>query len=112
MPLPDGNPDGPAMNKETVRALECLPLAGCALPTVGDTVDRNADTYANSIGSAELRARGKDPNFDPHRHAAYYVRVLEIPTPRWSTLLAADTGLPLPSDVPATIQQRDWSSPI
>jgi Protein of unknown function (DUF3604) len=83
-----------------------------ALPAVGDTVDRKSGTYANSIGSAELEVVWKDPDFDPRRHAAYYVRVLEIPTPRWSTLLAVDAGLPLPSDVPATIQQRGWSSPI
>lgn len=83
-----------------------------ALPAVGDTVDRKAGTYANSIGAPELRVVWKDPDFDPHRHAAYYVRVLEIPMPRWSTMLAAENGLPLPSDVPATIQQRGWSSPI
>jgi hypothetical protein len=82
------------------------------LPAVGDTVDRKAGKYTNSIGSPELRVVWKDPDFDPRRFAAYYVRVLEIPTPRWSTLLAAGYGLPLPSDVPATIQQRGWSSPI
>jgi hypothetical protein len=82
------------------------------LPTVGDSVERDAGTYANSIGSAELRAVWKDPDFDPHLLVAYYVRVLEIPTPRWSALLAADTGLPPPGDVPTTIQQRGWSSPI
>jgi hypothetical protein len=82
------------------------------LPPIGDTVDRKAGTYANSVGSPELRVVWKDPDFDPRRHAAYYVRVLEIPTPRWSTLLAAANHLPLPGDVPATIQQRAWSSPI
>jgi hypothetical protein len=53
-----------------------------------------------------------DPDFDPTISAAYYVRVLEIPTPRWSTYDAVALKLP-PSDlVPATIQERAWSSPI
>ena len=50
--------------------------------------------------------------FDPAHNAVYYVRVLEIPTPRWSTYDAVVLGLP-PSDmVPATIQERAWTSPI
>jgi hypothetical protein len=82
------------------------------LPTVGNTVDQKAGTYANTIGAAELTVVWKDPDFHPRQFAAYYVRVLEIPSPRWSTLLAAGAGVALPSDVPATIQQRGWSSPI
>jgi hypothetical protein len=82
------------------------------LPAVGDSVDLETGTYTNAIGAAELKAVWRDPDFDPRRHAAYYVRVLEIPTPRWTTLLAVEAGLPLPKDVPATIQQRGWSSPI
>jgi hypothetical protein len=53
-----------------------------------------------------------DPAFDPNRLAAYYLRVLEIPTPRWSTLLAPQNDLPLPEGIDATEQQRAWSSPI
>jgi hypothetical protein len=83
-----------------------------ALPAVGNTVDLKTGTYANAIGATQLQAVWKDPDFDPHRYAAYYVRVLEIPTPRWTTLLAVEAGVPLPSDVPPTIQQRGWSSPI
>jgi len=66
----------------------------------------------NDIGAAELKTVWKDPEFDPHRVAAYYLRVLEIPTPRWSTLLTIENGLPIPKDVPVTEQQRAWSSPI
>lgn len=82
------------------------------LPSVGDTVDLKTGRYENSIGAAELRAVWRDPEFDPRRLAAYYLRVLEIPTPRWSTLLAIEHGLPLSDAVPATIPQRGWSSPI
>ena len=82
------------------------------LPPVGDTVDLEAGTYTNTIGAAELQAVWQDPHFDPRQSAAYYLRALEIPTPRWSTLLAIHHHLPLPKDVPATEQQRGWSSPI
>jgi hypothetical protein len=53
-----------------------------------------------------------DPDFDPAANALYYVRVLEIPTPRWSTYDAVRNKLPLLPDVPSTIQERAWTSPI
>jgi hypothetical protein len=81
-------------------------------PEVGNTVDLKTATYANSIGATELRTVWQDPEFDPARPAVYYLRVLEIPTPRWSTIMAARTGVPLPADKQATIQERGWSSPI
>jgi hypothetical protein len=82
------------------------------LPPVGDTVDLKSGHFTNDIGDTELKAVWKDLEFNPHYLAAYYVRVLEIPTPRWSTLLALQHGLPLPEDVPATEEQRGWSSAI
>ena len=54
-------------------------------PSVGNTVDVKTAKYTNDIGDAELMAVWSDPDFDPAVSAAYYVRVLEIPTPRWST---------------------------
>lgn len=82
------------------------------VPAVANTVDLKSATYSNSIGAAVLRAQWRDPEFDPARPAVYYARVLEIPTPRWPTLLAAHHGLPLPKGVPATLQERAISSPI
>lgn len=82
------------------------------VPAVGNTVDTTRGTYANTIGAAVLQTVWHDPQFDPRQAAVYYLRVLEIPTPRWSTLLAVRHGLPLPKDVPAAEQQRGWSSPI
>ncbi len=82
------------------------------VPPVGNTVDVKTAKYTNDIGDAELQAVWSDPDFDPAQSAVYYVRVLEIPTPRWSTYDAVALGLP-PSDmVPATIQERAWTSPI
>ena len=82
------------------------------LPPVGNTVDLETATYTNSIGDVELRAVWTDPDFDPSQHAVYYVRVIEIPTPRWTTYDAVRLGVPILEDVPATIQERAWSSPI
>lgn len=82
------------------------------LPAVGSTVDLATATYRNDIGAAQLSAVWQDPEFDPEIPALYYVRVLEIPTPRWSTYDAVRAGLPLLEDVPAAIQERAWSSPI
>lgn len=81
-------------------------------PPVGDTVDLQTATYKNSIGATQLTAVWQDPHFDPKVPAAYYLRLLEIPTPRWSTILAVKRKEALPGEVPATIQERAWSSPI
>ena len=53
-----------------------------------------------------------DPDFDATKRGSYYVPVLEIPTPRWTTYDSAQNNLPLPTDVPAIIQERAWNSPI
>jgi len=82
------------------------------VPPVGNTVDIEKATYSNDIGDSQLSAVWTDPDFDPTQKALYYVRALEIPTPRWTTYDAARNNLPLPTDVPATIQERAWSSPI
>jgi hypothetical protein len=83
-----------------------------ALPAVGNTVDLTTATYSNTIGSAELIGHWTDDDFDPGAHAVYYARVIEIPTPRWTTYDAVRNGLPLLDSVPATVQERAWTSPI
>jgi hypothetical protein len=82
------------------------------LPSVGNTVDTKTAAYTNSIGSPELVGRWTDDEFDPKQYALYYARVIEIPTPRWSTFDAVRAGLPLLEGIPATIQERAWTSPI
>jgi hypothetical protein len=82
------------------------------VPAVRNTVDLTTATYANTVGAATLSAVWRDPRFDPRTPAVYYARALEIPTPRWNTILAVKRNLPLPPDMPATLQERALSSPI
>ncbi len=82
------------------------------VPAVGNTVDPHTATYKNTIGAGQLGAVWRDPEFKAGTPAVYYARVLEIPTPRWTTILAAKRGLPIPTHGPTTIQERAWSSPI
>lgn len=80
---------------------------------VGNTVDLKTGKYSNSIGDAELRTAWRDPDFDPSQRAFYYVRAMEIPTPRYSLLDAIALGIPVEqTGHPATIQERIYSSPI
>jgi Protein of unknown function (DUF3604) len=82
------------------------------LPPVGSTVDILSATYKNTIGAVELKQVWSDPEFDPALQAVYYARVLQIPTPRWSTYDAKKLGVLPPSNVAASIQERAWTSPI
>ena len=82
------------------------------LPSVGNTVDIPNASYTNTIGNVQLQTVWTDPDFDASLPAFYYMRVLEIPTPRWSTYDAKALGIEPPKDFPATIQERAWSSPI
>jgi hypothetical protein len=82
------------------------------VPPVRNTVDLKTAAYANTVGAPVLSGVWRDPEFDAAKSAVYYARAIEIPTPRWNTILAAKRGLPLPAHMPATIQERALSSPI
>ena len=82
------------------------------LPPVGSTVDLADASWTNTIGAAELAAAWTDPDFDAAQPALYYARVIEIPTPRWTAYDAVRFGLELPSEIPMTVQERAYTSPI
>ena len=82
------------------------------LPPVGNTVDLETALFTNTIGAAQLTGSWTDEEFSAEQHAFYYARVLEIPTPRWSTYDAVRHNLPLLEDVQSAIQERAWTSPI
>ena len=80
--------------------------------SVGNTVDAATATWANDIGEPNLSAFWEDPAFDPSQSAFYYVRVLEIPTPRWTTYDSVVFGVDVPERIPLHIQERAYTSPI
>jgi hypothetical protein len=88
------------------------PGADGKLPPVGNTVDVANATWTNTIGAPELITVWKDPDFDAVLRAFYYVRVLEIPTPRWTAYDAKYYGVKMPSEVPMITQERAYTSPI
>ena len=88
------------------------PGADGKLPPVGSTVDVATATWRNSIGAVELATVWTDPDFDPAQSAFWYVRVLEIPTPRWTAYDARYFGGKPDPARPAEQQERAYSSPI
>ena len=82
------------------------------LEPVGNTVDVASASYSNSIGDASLSAVWQDPDFDPNLRAFYYARVLEIPTPRWTTIDENHFGEAAPEQSPKFGQERAYTSPI
>jgi hypothetical protein len=83
----------------------------CAEP-VGSTVDVANASYTNDIGDALLLAYWQDPDFDPEQRAFYYVRVIEIPKPRWTAYDAKFFNVEMPDGTPMTVQDRAYTSPI
>ena len=82
------------------------------LPPVGNTVDVANATWTNTIGAPALMKMWQDPEFDPAQRAFYYVRVLEIPTPRWTAYDAKRFNVKMDPKVPMTTQERAYTSPI
>lgn len=97
---------------DVVWAGQRKPGTNGKLPPVGNTVDLKTAAYSNSIGAPTLMGAWTDPDWKAEQNAVYYSRALEIPTPRWTTYDAVRNNLPLLADVPATVQERAWGSPI
>ncbi len=79
---------------------------------VGNTVDLSVPGWKNSIGSDSLETVWTDPDFNPSQPAFYYLRVLEIPTPRWTAYDAVIFSEELDPQDSGVIQERAYSSPI
>ncbi len=82
------------------------------IPPVGNTVDLEVAGWTNTIGTAELITVWQDPDFDPAERAFYYVRAIEIPTPRWVVYDKVRYGIELPEEAELIHQERAYSSPI
>lgn len=93
--------DGFAVNPQTHRC-----------PDNGATVDLSDCSISDGIGASSLIAQWSDPTFDPNQRSAYYLRVLENPSCRWSTWDAIRAGVEPRESLTKTIQERAWSSPI
>ena len=89
-----------------------IDATGRAKASVGNTVDVANATWTNTIGAGEMITVWKDPDFDPSLRAFYYVRVIEIPTPRWTAYDAKYYGVKMPSEAPMTTTERAYTSPI
>jgi Protein of unknown function (DUF3604) len=88
------------------------PGADGKLPPVGNTVNVPDASYTNSIGAAELTTVWTDPQFDSKERAFYYVRVIEIPTPRWTAYDAKRFHVKMPKEATMFLQERAYTSPI
>ena len=103
--------------KEQVIDIACsdgaVPIAETnRCPDNGASVELETCKISGGVGSSQLAAIWSDPNFDASQYAFYYVRAIENPTCRWSTWDALRNDWELMEGVPATIQERAWSSPI
>jgi hypothetical protein len=106
--------DGQAHEKihDVVWAGERTLNADGVLPDIGSTVDAAQATWQNSIGAPQLATVWRDPDFDPSEYAFYYLRVIEIPTPRWTAYDAFRYGVTMDPEVPMTTRERAYTSPI
>ncbi len=86
--------------------------AGICKTPVGNTVDEEAANWTNTIGASELATVWTDPDFDAKESAFYYVRVLEIPTPRWVLYDKVRLGAEIPKEAKLIGQERAYTSPI
>jgi len=93
--------DGLKVDPETYRC-----------PDNGASVNLEDCSISTNSGAPELKTLWQDPDFDPDMDAAYYVRVLENPTCRWSTWDALKAGVERSLDLPPTLQERAYSSAI
>jgi hypothetical protein len=109
--------DGSGETFESVYDIACsdggvVDAATHRCPDNGARVEIADCSITTDVGAGQLRTLWRDPDYDPGQRAFYYARVLENPTCRWSTWDALRAGVPPRSDLPKTLQERAWTSPI
>ena len=80
--------------------------------SVQNTVDLQKPSYSNSVGSPHFDSIWSDPDFDPTLSAFYYLRVLQIPTPRWTAYDEIKFQVNMPEEIPRIVQDRAYTSAI
>lgn len=78
----------------------------------GAGVDLSDCSFDEDRGSAEIKTLWRDEDYSPASDTFYYVRVVQNPTCRWTTYDSLRLGQTPPDDVPATVTEMAWSSPI
>lgn len=107
--------DGEGQTQEKVYDVACADrkiIDGACDGDVGNTVDIANATYTNDIGRAVLGGYWQDPDFDPAQRAFYYVRVIQIPSPRWTAYDAKFFNTKMPEGTRMTVTDRAYTSPI
>ena len=99
--------------REKVFDVACADIdaSGACVSTLAP-VDLSDCSWSPIAGAPELRADWIDPDYDAAQNAFYYARVIQIPSCRWTTYDSLRLGQAPPTDVPATITEMAWSSPI
>ena len=105
-------PDDFRLERRCLERVNNERLPNGRLPPVGNIVDIHSATWTNTIGDAELANVWTDPDFNPKEPAFYYVRVLQIPTPRWVLYDTLRFGTELRERAQHVHQERDFTSPI
>lgn len=82
------------------------------VPPLAAEVDLKTGAWDTTKGATTLQTTWSDPNFDPRAEAFYYVRVIELPTARYTLWDEIKEGVKYPADAERIIQERAWSSPI
>jgi hypothetical protein len=103
---------GTSYSPHAGRNFPTFPLWGDSHLHTGNSFDAGTANFTNTIGASELATVWTDPDFDPEQRAFYYARVIEIPTPHWSTYEAFRFGIPIPEGAPVSTQERAYTSPI
>ena len=100
------------LRQEGITQSELARVLELERASVGNTVDIANATWTNTIGAPELISVWQDPDFDAKLKAFYYVRVIEIPTPRWTAYDAKRFGVKPLEGTRMTITERAYTSPV